>query len=176
MQTRKINDEVYYAYDDIVCVKRDNIEELKSIAEKNIRKRTRLCAHPDEGNILHEMFIILGKENYIRPHRHLHKSESFHVIEGSADIILFDDRGTPIQRIELGDYSSGRRFYFRIDRSIFHTVVVISACFVFHETTNGPFNRSDTEFALWAPEEIHVSAGNLFLCDSLKRIGGAHDS
>jgi cupin fold WbuC family metalloprotein len=128
------------------------------------------------GNMLHEMLIVLGKENYIRPHRHPSKSESFHVIEGRADIVLFDEAGTPIKRIELGDYSSGRRFYFRIDRPIFHTVVVMSARFVFHETTNGPFNRKDTEFALWGPEETDVSGGSLFLSNSLQQIGVSHDS
>ena len=176
MQTRKINDEVLYADDDIVCVGRRDIEELKSLREKNVRKRIRLCAHPDRENMLHEMLIVLGKENYIRPHRHPSKSESFHVIEGSAIIILFDEVGTPIKRIELGDYSSGRRFYFRIDLPIFHTVVVISARFIFHETTNGPFNRSDTEFALWAPEETDVSEGSHFLCNSLQQIEVSHDS
>jgi len=176
MQTRKINDEVLYADEDIVCAGRADVEGLKSLAEKNVRKRIRLCAHPDGENMLHEMLIVLGKENYIRPHRHPSKSESFHVIEGRADIMLFDEAGTPITRIELGSYSSGRRFYFRIDRPIFHTVVVISARFVFHETTNGPFNRSDTEFAPWAPEETDVSEGSLFLCNSLQRMGVSYDS
>lgn len=163
MLTRKINEEVLYADDDILCIGRTDIEGLKSLSDNNIRKRIRLCAHPDEKNILHEMFIVLGKENYIRPHRHPHKSESFHVIEGSADIILFDEVGTPIKRIKLGDYSSGRRFYFRIDLPIFHTLVVISACFIFHETTNGPFNRADTEFAPWSPIDADIAEGLDFI-------------
>jgi hypothetical protein len=54
--------------------------------------------------------------------------------------------------------------------------MVISARFVFHETTNGPFNRADTECAPWAPEETDVSSGCLFLCNSLQRIGVSHDS
>jgi hypothetical protein len=49
MQTHKINDEVLYAEDDIVCVGRTDIEELKSLSDNNTRKRIRLCAHPDGG-------------------------------------------------------------------------------------------------------------------------------
>jgi hypothetical protein len=36
---------------------------------------------------------------------------------------------------------------------IWHTLIVRSEFLVFHETTNGPFNREDTIFPLWAPEE-----------------------
>ncbi len=171
-----MNDEVFYAADGIVTVRCVDIGELKTLAERNVRKRIRLCAHPDQGNKIHEMFIVLGKGNYIRPHRHPDKSESFHVVEGSAAVVIFDERGAPIECVELGDYSSGRRFYFRIDRPLFHSVVVRSDRFVFHETTNGPFNRSDTEFAPWAPEENDVDTGISFLYNMLHHIEVPHDS
>jgi hypothetical protein len=31
--------------------------------------------------------------------------------------------------------------------------LIRSETVVFHETTNGPFKREDTDFASWAPEE-----------------------
>ena len=172
MKTRKINDEVLYSSDDILFVGAADIANLKSIADKNARKRIRLCAHPDEGNSLHEMLIALDGENYIRPHRHLAKSESFHVIEGIATVLIFDDAGTPVKRIKLGPYSSGLPFYFRLDQAVFHSVIVESDVFIFHETTNGPFNRADTEFAPWSPGESDVSKGIFFLRNSLQKIGG----
>jgi len=157
MRLRKINDEVLYATDNIICVGNTDIDDLKILSDGNARKRVRLCAHPSPEDRLHEMLIVLGKGIYIKPHRHPGKSESFHVIEGCADIVLFDEEGTVIERIELGEYSSGRRFFFRIDRPIYHTVLVISDRFIFHETTNGPFSRSDTEYAPWAPDESDAS-------------------
>ena len=39
------------------------------------------------------MFIALSDETYIRPHKHLNKSESLHVLEGSADVVFFDEKG-----------------------------------------------------------------------------------
>lgn len=166
-----INDEVLYTSLPVVTVSSRDIEELKSLAAKNARKRIRLCTHPDSGSRLHEMLIVLGKDSYIMPHRHPGKSESFHVIEGCVDILLFDDTGKLIERIELGDYASGKCFYFRIDQLLFHTVIVRSDFVIFHETTNGPFNRADTEFAGWAPEETDIKVGNLFLDDFFHRQG-----
>jgi cupin fold WbuC family metalloprotein len=174
MQLRKINDEVFYSVDNIVTFTAEDIERLKTAAKENIRKRARICAHPDENNRLHEMLIVLGRDNYIRPHRHPGKSESFHVIEGTADVVLFDDSGTAIERFRLGDCQSGLKFYFRIDRALFHSVVVTSDAFVFHETTSGPFDRADTDFAIWSPAEANISEGNLFLCRSIQNLEVPH--
>ena len=53
----------------------------------------RLCAHPAVDDRLHEMVIAMARETYVRPHKHVNKSESVHVIEGLADAVLFDDAG-----------------------------------------------------------------------------------
>ena len=57
--------------------------------------------HKDIKDNLHEMIIILSKETYIRPHKHLNKAESLHVIEGSADVIFFNDYGKIINCVRL---------------------------------------------------------------------------
>lgn len=163
MHFRKVNDEVLYAQNDIVCVHQADIEELKLLADGNLRKRIRLCAHLDESDNLHEMLIVLGKDNYIRPHRHPGKSESFHVIEGAADVILFDEDGNRLRCVKLGTPGSGLCSYFRMGRFVFHTLIVLSDFFVFLETTNGPFVPTGTQFADWAPEESDIEAGQLFL-------------
>lgn len=170
MKVCKINDEVLYATDALVRVRSSDIGELIQLADKNIRKRIRLCAHRDAEDDLHEMLIVLGRDNYVRPHRHPGKSESFHVIDGSADVIIFDEVGTPLERIEIGDYASGRCFFLRIDQAFFHSVVVRTERLIFHETTKGPFNRSETEFASWAPEENDIVAGSVFLHKVLRLV------
>ena len=38
------------------------------------------------------MFIALSRSTYIRPHKHYNKSESLHVIYGSADVV-FGNKG-----------------------------------------------------------------------------------
>jgi hypothetical protein len=42
-------------------------------------------------------------------------------------------------------------------------VLVESASAVIHETTNGPFDRNETEFAPWSPPEEDVEAGRSYL-------------
>lgn len=159
MCLKKINDEVYYYNGEIVKVNKNLIEELKEKAMQNKRKRVRLCAHKNVKDKLHEMIIFLGKETYIRPHKHPGKSESFHVIQGSADIIIFDDKGEIIKVIPLGKYSSNKNFFYRISEPLFHTVLVNSEFLLYHETTNGPFEKKDAIFAKWAPDENDLDSG-----------------
>jgi cupin fold WbuC family metalloprotein len=155
---RPINDEVFVAQDPLVTVDQDCIEDFKQQAARTSRHRARLCAHKSIENRIHEMFIALTKDAYIRPHRHINKSESFLVIEGTATVVFFDDDGKIERVVEIGDYLSGKPFYYRNEDERFHTQIVTSERLVFHETTNGPFNRADTVLASWSPEETDIAA------------------
>ena len=93
------------------------------------------------------MFIALSNETYIRPHKHLNKSESLHVLEGHADVVFFNDIGKIIKIISLSKDSSKSCFYYRISEPTYHTFIVKSDIFIFHETTHGPFKKSDTLYA-----------------------------
>jgi len=152
-ETKSLNNEVYIATERIVNVGILDIQSLKEKVGNNERKRIRLCTHQEIEDKLHEMFIVLLNDVYIRPHKHLNKAESLHVIEGNADAVFFDEVGHVTRVISLGEYSSARRFYYRIEEPIYHTLLIRSDHFIFHETTQGPFKRSDTLFAPWAPEE-----------------------
>ena len=155
MKLIKINPEVYYC-GDVSQASEKEVQFLKKIASTNQRKRARLCAHPDENDLLHEMLIVHSSGNYIRPHKHLTNSESFHVIEGEALLVLMDETGEVQSRVPLGPISSGRTFFYRIPDSEFHSLEIISDFFVFFEVTNGPFKRDNVIFAPWAPEEAKV--------------------
>jgi cupin fold WbuC family metalloprotein len=89
--------------------------------------------------------------------------ESFHIIEGSADVVFFDDNGRVTGVVSLGDYMSGRCFYCRLDNDIFHTLLIHSDHIVFHETTTGPFNRASTVFAQWSPAEEETQTVIMYL-------------
>lgn len=148
---RRVNDEVFYTDDPLTRITANDIAFLKSEAAKTPRRRARVCAHPDVEDRLHEMLIVHAVGNYVQPHKHIGKSESFHIIEGRLRVILFDDEGTKTGDVEMGDLSSGRAFYYRLSEDRFHTVVPETDWVVFHEVTNGPFERSETVFATWAP-------------------------
>lgn len=163
MHTKRYNEEVLFAEDQVVKIARQDIDFLINRAKCNKRKRIRLCTHKDIDDKVHEMFIIHYKDAYIRPHKHLEKSESFHIIDGLVDTILFDEDGKVIDVIQMGDYSSGYKFYCRISKPFYHTFLIRSDFLVFHETTKGPFKRSDSIFAPWAPDETDISAQKKFL-------------
>jgi cupin fold WbuC family metalloprotein len=97
--------------------------------------------------------------------------ESFHIIEGKVDILLFDENGRINNLIPMGDYAGGRKFFYRLPPSHFHTLIIRSEVLVFHEITNGPFNPDDTVWADWAPvetEEYKVVEYRAFLKNAIK--------
>jgi cupin fold WbuC family metalloprotein len=147
------SDEVFQAVGGIVQVRPEDVARVVAKGTTNSRKRARLCAHPGPDDRLHEMLIVLDRGTYIRPHRHGGKAESFHIIEGELDVVIFHDDGTIREVVRMGPYGSGRAFYYRIMEPCYHSVLIHTPYALFHETTNGPFNRGDTEFAAWSPAE-----------------------
>ncbi len=131
----------------------DAISMLKQVADASPLKRARICLHKSADESIHEMLIVLARGVYIRPHRHLRKTESFHLIEGSATVVFFDDDGSVASRFRL-DRSAGNPIIYRIDRPVFHTQIVHSDYLVFYEVTSGPWISLDTEFASWASSEV----------------------
>jgi len=154
MRTKSVSEEVLYPDERIVVVNRCDMDVLKDAAGATKRRRVRLCTHPATSAALHEMIIVHSRDIYVRPHRQrLGKSESLHMIEGELDVVLFDDAGGIIKVMAMGELRSGKAFYYRVDESFYHTVLIRSESAVFHEITNGPFEPGDTEFAQWAPGE-----------------------
>lgn len=150
---KEFNDDVLYVTDKVVRLGSDELVLLKDRAKTNKRHRARICTHPNTEDSLHEMFIAIKQGTYIRPHKHLGKSESFHVIEGSVDVIIFDDNGTITEVNRVSDDASDGVFYHRISEPVYHTLLIRSDFLVFHEITNGPFKQEHTQYALWAPDE-----------------------
>ena len=157
MQFRQFNKEVLYVDEDVAKISITDIEALKQKALANDRRRIRLCFHKDVNDPLHEMLIIHTKDTYVRPHKHFNKSESLYVVEGRADVVIFDEQGNVTQVISAGEYSSGRKFYYRMATAHYHTLIIHSDFLVFYETTQGPFLKSDTFFASWSPEEGDIA-------------------
>ena len=128
----------------------------------NARRRLRLCAHPDSEDRLHEMLIVHMQGAYVPPHKHLNKSESFHIIDGMLKVFLFDDEGRVTETIQMGEPASGQVFFYRLASPRYHSVLPQSEFVVFHEVTNGPFDHQDTLIAPWAPAENDLAGQNRF--------------
>jgi len=162
LNMRLVNDEVGYAADPIPRIDRSDIQAMVDRAVASPRGRMRVCTHRSPDDCLHEMLIVHTKDTYVRPHKHEGKSESFHVIEGLMDVVVFDASGGVTDVLELGDYRSGRTFYYRMREPLFHTLLIRSDVVIFHEITDGPFRPSDTVFASWEPPPHDEAARELF--------------
>lgn len=167
---RSLNPEVLYSENAITTADRSDIDLFKQLSSHNQRKRIRLCAHVEPNDLLHEMLIVHERGAYVRPHKHPGKTESAHIIEGVVDLVVFDDDGQITSVIRMGDYASGKTFYYRMAIPVFHTLIIRSDVLVFHETTNGPFDRRDTIFAPWAPEDSEVNFVSAFMADLDDRV------
>lgn len=160
---RKINDEVFVSDMPIVQFGSEQVTFLKSQALSNKRKRARICAHRSNHDTLHEMLIAISAQSYIHPHKHAQKVESFHIVEGMVDVVVFDDTGKIVEVIELGDISTGRNFYYRLSDSMFHTLIIHGDFLVIHEVTNGPFVANETILASFAPIESQYDEARKYI-------------
>jgi cupin fold WbuC family metalloprotein len=167
---KAISNEVCVAVEPIVKVGPEEIEWLKQKLVTAPRGRVRICAHRHRGDLLHEMMIALARHTYIRPHKHVNKSESFHVIEGVADVVVLDDQGRILELIPLGEPGSGRDFFYRLATPVYHTLFIRSDCLIVHETTNGPFIPDDAAFAPWAPPEEDAPGVSSYLASLSKAV------
>jgi cupin fold WbuC family metalloprotein len=144
---------VYMAPGPIASIGLAEIECLRSELVGNAKGRVRINLHPDGADTLHEMFIAIRPDSYIRPHKHQNKSEAFHVVHGEVDIVIFEDDGSIAQVVRLAARSDTIPFYYRMSKPFFHTLIIRSDVLVVHEITNGPFVRDGSTFADFAPPE-----------------------
>lgn len=161
---------VFFAEGSLVRVGRLDIDSLKAAMNRSGRQRIRLCSHQAMEDKIHEMFIILKRDSYVRPHKHAAKMESLHILEGRADAVMFDDQGGVAQMIPMGDYASGLQFYYRMTEPAYHTLLIKSDYLVFKETAGGPFDPADTSFPEWAPAEPDSEEGRRYLRGLAERL------
>ncbi len=153
MKYTMINEEVLYAATAQTALCDDDLKTLARMAQGTARKRIRLCTHQDAQSALQEMFIVHTIDAYVRPHKHLDKDESLHILTGEAELVFFDESGRIDGRLTLGPRESGQPFYCRVPRNRFHMLIILTDVLIFRETTSGPFDREKMTFAPWAPAD-----------------------
>jgi len=153
MQLLKISPDVYRVTRGIVSIGLEDIDFLKSKVSVSSKGRVRINLHKCDSDLLHEMIIVINGGSYIRPHLHINKSESFHIIYGQVDIVFFDSNGGVRDVISLDAADPLKAFCCRMSEPVFHTLVVKSDIVVMHEITNGPFSPGGSVMANFAPVE-----------------------
>jgi cupin fold WbuC family metalloprotein len=160
---REVAPGIFYGGVELMVADRAAVEFLKEQARANRMRRARICAHPDPDAEQHDMLIASHRETYVAPHRHPAKSESFLVIEGEADILLFEPDGRLASRFTMGACDSHHPFFYRMPAGRYHSLDIRSELLVFAESTKGPFRPEDTENAPWAPAPRDLTAGRVFI-------------
>ena len=160
---REVSEGIFYADSPIVLINAGIINFLKTKASTTSMRRARVCAHPSAGSDQHDMLIASHRETYVAPHCHLDKSESFLILEGLTDVLLFDEGGGLLDLIRMGPASSGHPFFYRMPARQYHALLIASEVLVFVESTKGPFDPARTENATWAPDPSRTAEGHAFL-------------
>ena len=152
--------------EEIFFVDADILGKLKLAAKKDPLGRSRLCLHRSHSDTVQEMIVALRKGFYVRPHKHIGKTESFHIIEGAIVVVFFDDNGSVIRTLKMAHLGDNKPYIYRLSAEIWHTALPVTDFVIFHEIISGPFDRSSSEFPLWAPDENDTKGIRKYL-DSL---------
>jgi cupin fold WbuC family metalloprotein len=161
---------VFYTDQSLVAVDDDVISLLKASATASPLKRARLCAHPNASALQQDMIIVSHQSTYVAPHRHLNKSESLLVLEGTADAITFDEDGEITDVLKMGSRDDGAIFFYRMPQNRFHSLLIKSDFLIFVESTIGPFDPAQSENAFWAPASDAEEAATYFKTQLEKRV------
>jgi len=146
----------YFCLQKPVRVDRDLIDELKRISLDRGRQNMRLCLHENADATFHDMIILEYQSVYNRPHKHASKGETYHMIEGTQGLFIFDQNGTVTDACKL---EPAGNFMFRVDNDMYHMVMPVSELVIYHEARLGPFKREiDSIFADWAPDGADPNA------------------
>src|SRR5262245_15809625 len=115
--------DVFKHTDAIIEIGPDWLARLKRAAQESPLRRARVCLHTAPEDAIQEMIIALCKDTLFRPHRHRDKTESFHIVEGELDLIVFDDGGRPSRIIQMGPIASGKTFCYRLNAPLYHALL-----------------------------------------------------
>jgi cupin fold WbuC family metalloprotein len=131
-----------------------DLDDLSRAAQAGPRRRLNLNMHADYADPCQRLFNAVEPDSYLRPHRHTDppKAECFVAIRGRFHLLIFDDAGTVIERIELSP--AGPVISAEVPVGTWHAIVALEPGSIFFETKPGPYTPlTDKDFAPWAPPE-----------------------
>jgi cupin fold WbuC family metalloprotein len=128
------------------------LEEMTAKAAASPRRRVHHNLHSSPGDLVQRFVVVLQSDSYVRPHRHLTKSELCTVIRGRFEVVVFDSTGTVTERSVVGEGTAN--IAFELPRETWHTLLPLTDGAAFVEVKEGPYDPATAaEFASWAPAE-----------------------
>lgn len=140
---------------DLFVLDAEAIARGAQAARSSPRRRIMLRVHRSGAEGVQRMINFLQSGSYIRPHRHPQPEcvENVTVLQGAVVFLIFDPQGGVISRHRL---VAGRADACMVDieQGVWHTLVPLADETVVLEIKRGPYDqRTDKQFATWAPEE-----------------------
>ena len=135
-------------------IRDEDLQQLSLDAKSSPRLRRHYNVHPTESDAIQRLCLAMQPNSYVRPHRHPEagKWELFVVLQGAADVLLFQPDGQLIDRIAIADHAANR--IIEIPEQTWHSVVAKQANTILFEIKPGPYTPlDDKHFADWAPLE-----------------------
>jgi len=124
------------------------------------RKRTHYNLHSESTDKTQRLCMAIEPGSYIRPHRHSKKGkwEVFVILQGSASMLTFNNRGKVTDSVLLSE--NGPIHVVEVQENIWHTLVSHESGTVLLEIKPGPYlPLPSKDRAPWAPDEGTEEAG-----------------
>jgi cupin fold WbuC family metalloprotein len=157
--------------DQIILVDDLTIRKLKHAVLRDPLRRARLCLHRSTSDAVQEMIVVMHKDTYVRPHRHIGRTESVHIMEGRGTVIFFNASGKPVRSITLTTDGNKGVFVYRLSYPRWHMFVPLTEFVVVHEVISGPHLKSGSESAAWSPDEHDIQGISDFKAGIQRFIG-----
>ena len=137
---------------ELLFINNELVDQIIGEAKQSQRHMARLLMHFDHEDPVQEMLIAMGRDCAVMPNRSPGRSESLQVVKGELLLIVFDDNGNVLKRIEMGPYGSDKTFLYRLSSTPWHTMIPLSKIVVVHEVIEGPFSNSSDPMPDWVPQ------------------------
>ncbi len=144
----KKNDRVFYSRNNPSGLSRQQIFLLKALATLKNIPIFRVCLHTDDQADVHEMIMIHTQPSSVGPLKQNKSSLSYHIIEGSLNIELLNEKGDLLEEYYLCNSTGFQKglISLRLIANQYRTVQSKSIHAIFIEVASGPFEDNDTHW------------------------------
>lgn len=144
------------------------VDELRELSNRHDGQNVRICLHSAPEVEHHDMVILEHPGRYYRPHKHIRKGETFHIIAGRLGVLIFEEDGTVVEACDLGPGD-----ILRVGINMFHMVHPVTDPVIYHESNPGPFlGDANSVFPDWAPDGSDPEAAAAYTDELAKLFPG----
>ncbi len=152
----------FYAQAPFSFIDAQALQQLEIEAQRAGQCNARICLHTDPADAFHDMLILEHRNRYYRPHKHLQKGETHHIVKGEMAVFVFNEDGTVAGSTVLR--RDGGSTISRVGSGMWHTVLPLSEIVIYHESKPGPFlGDADRLFPAWAPTGSDAAESNQYM-------------